>query len=159
MADEARPKTLAEALERAAAGWAQLKAAYAGLSEEELTRPGVNGSWSVKDVVAHVAAWHDEAYRAISGALAGGEYPRFDDAAVDAFNARVYEARRDLPLDQVLADAERSHERLVALLRGLPEERYQRDERLQRWIGGNTFGHYEEHLPDLQAWRELVEFL
>ena len=48
---------LARLLERIGRRWDELCLAYAGLSDEEMTAPGVVGRWSVRDIVAHVSAW------------------------------------------------------------------------------------------------------
>ena len=37
--------------------WSALQESYAGLSESQLTEPGVTGEWSVKDILAHVTTW------------------------------------------------------------------------------------------------------
>src|SRR5947208_7237268 len=44
-------------LRRLDKAWAALKESYAGLSDRQLTEPGVTGDWSVKDTLAHVATW------------------------------------------------------------------------------------------------------
>ena len=41
--------------------WAAIKESYAGLSDSQLTEPGVMGNWSVKDILAHVTTWEEEA--------------------------------------------------------------------------------------------------
>ena len=43
--------------------WAEVKESYAGLSDSQLTEPGVTGDWSVKDVLAHVTTWEEEALK------------------------------------------------------------------------------------------------
>ncbi len=43
--------------------WAALGESYAGLTEAEMTTPGVAGDWSVKDMLAHVATWEEEALK------------------------------------------------------------------------------------------------
>ena len=45
-------------LERA---WHTLEASYAGLSDAEMMEPGVTGDWSVKELIAHVTTWEEEA--------------------------------------------------------------------------------------------------
>ena len=46
--------------------WQALQDAYAGLSEAELLQPGVTGTWSVKDIIAHVTWWEEEALEHLS---------------------------------------------------------------------------------------------
>jgi hypothetical protein len=48
-------------LDRLEAAWAALTDAYAGVPESTLTEPGVVDDWSVKDVLAHVTTWEQEA--------------------------------------------------------------------------------------------------
>ena len=48
-------------LRRIAAAWQDLLAACDGLSDAALLEPGVTGTWSVKDIIAHVTVWEAEA--------------------------------------------------------------------------------------------------
>jgi hypothetical protein len=50
------PATKAELMARIEREWAVLQALLAQVSEEQMEAPGADG-WSVKDQVAHLAAW------------------------------------------------------------------------------------------------------
>ena len=65
MSDPTRPADKAALLAMIQAGYEQLEVLLATLSPEQMTIPGVNGSWSVKDNLAHLAAW--QGYQAASG--------------------------------------------------------------------------------------------
>jgi len=54
--NESTPQSKAELVARITREWDALQAAIAGLSEEQLTAPG-DGGWSIKDNLAHIAAW------------------------------------------------------------------------------------------------------
>jgi len=41
--------------------WTAFQASYAGLSDAQLMEPGVTGDWSVRDILAHVTTWEEEA--------------------------------------------------------------------------------------------------
>ncbi len=41
-------------LKRLDTAWTVFKESYAGLSDSQMTQPGVTGKWSVKDIIAHV---------------------------------------------------------------------------------------------------------
>ncbi len=43
--------------------WTVFKESYAGLSDSQMTEPGVTGNWSVKDIIAHVTWWEEEALK------------------------------------------------------------------------------------------------
>jgi len=38
--------------------WTEFKESFAGLSDAQLTEPGVMGDWSVKDILAHAGQLH-----------------------------------------------------------------------------------------------------
>ncbi len=43
--------------------WRAFRESYAGLSDSQLTEAGVTGKWSVKDIIAHVTWWEEEALK------------------------------------------------------------------------------------------------
>ena len=43
--------------------WTALEESYAGLPDSQLTEPGVVDNWSVKDMLAHVTTWEEEALK------------------------------------------------------------------------------------------------
>jgi hypothetical protein len=73
--------------------WAALKESYAGLSDAQLTEPGVMGAWSVKDILAHVTTWEEEALQYLPLIITGGRPPRYaiQYGGIDAFNALMAE--------------------------------------------------------------------
>ena len=145
----------AELLERIRSARAELERVVSGLSEEQMTAPGPDGSWSVKDHLAHVVAWEQITLAAIRGER-GYEVVGMDEASsrgmdVDALNAVIYERNRDRPLPEVLADYERSHQQLLSTLEGLDDADLSRpcwpDEEspLVERIAWDTYEHYPEH--------------
>ncbi len=89
-------------LERLDTAWVALGESYAGLSEAQMTTPGVAGEWSVRDILAHVATWEEEALKYLPLIIEGGRPPRYASyGGLDAFNARMTEAKRGLSLDDV----------------------------------------------------------
>ena len=72
--------------------WAAFKESYAGLSGARLTEPGVTGDWSVKDILAHVTTWEEEALKHLPVIMAGRHPPRYVSyGGIDGFNARMTE--------------------------------------------------------------------
>lgn len=43
--------------------WEVFKASYAGLSDSQWLEPGVTGAWSVRDILADVTTWEEEALK------------------------------------------------------------------------------------------------
>jgi hypothetical protein len=83
-------------------------------------------------------------------------------ADIDRRNAENYAANYARPLDDVLADSRRTFEQLSALTERFSEEdlftpgryRWSPDLPLKRLIGGESYGHYDDHLPAVRAWLE-----
>jgi len=136
--------------------WAALQDAYAGLTEEEMTRPGVTEAWSVKDILAHVTTWEDECLANLPLILRGETPPRYIDlyGGINAFNAQKTAEKRDLSLAEVLARLEDTHRRLIAYVEQAPEEAYTTDTPFRRRLRWDTYGHYKEHAKAIRAWRE-----
>jgi DinB superfamily len=80
--------------------WTVFKESYAGVSESQLTEPGVTAHWSVKDIIAHVTTWEQEALKYLPLLLTGGTPPRYSTqyGGIDAFNAQMTEQKRGLSL-------------------------------------------------------------
>ncbi|MDP3910733.1 MAG: DinB family protein [Gemmatimonadales bacterium] len=145
-----------QVLDRLDRAWQDLVAAYAGLTDAELLRPGVTGQWSVRDLIAHVTWWEEEALRHLPLVRAGRRPPRYSVkyGGIDAFNALKTEERRDLPLAEVLRRRDEVHARLVAYVRAAPEELYVRETRFRRRLRLDTYGHYPLHAAAIRAWRQ-----
>ena len=96
--------------------WMAFKESYAGLSDSQLTEPGVRGDWSVKDLIAHVTWWEEEALKHLPLIIKGGRPPRYSIqyGGIDAFNAQMTEQKRGLSLSDVLRQLEETHHRLIA---------------------------------------------
>ena len=59
MSEPTRPNDKDELLAMIQSGYEQFEALLATLSEGQMTIAGVNGSWSVKDNLAHLTAWEN----------------------------------------------------------------------------------------------------
>src|SRR5207237_6506168 len=98
------PMSKQQLLKRLDQAWAEFRESYAGLSDADLMRPGVTGTWSVRDIIAHVTWWEEEALTHLPLVLAGGRPPRYSvtHGGIDAFNAKMTEQRKPWSLAQVL---------------------------------------------------------
>jgi hypothetical protein len=164
MSEPVRPADKAELLANIQAGYDQLEALLASLSEEQMMRPGVNGSWSVKDNLAHLSVWQTYQAARQEGVLDGIEPP--DPApgckTEDEENEFYYQQYKDRPLAEVLAEFRASYQRVLAATRALSWEALNDP---FPWAGndappvgaytmGNTYGHYELHREMIENWLE-----
>ena len=131
--------------------------AIAGLSEDQMSRPAIDG-WSVKDHLAHLTFWHEMRFFEVSriARLGGPSFPVTDVVGgvdpIDEFNERFAANRRRLPLAQVLADLDFAREMVRQAIATAPED--QLDLRFYEEIGPNGAGHDTEHAAMIVAWRQ-----
>ena len=143
-------------LARLETAWDEFQASYAGLPEERLLEPGVAGDWSVKDTIAHVSWWEEEALTHLPHILAGRRPPRYSVTygGIDAFNALMTERKQHLSLAEVLAQSAATHQRLLAFLQTVPDDQIRTETRFRRRLRLDTYSHYPIHTEAIRAWRE-----
>ena len=142
-------------LTRLEGAWIAFNASYAGLTDTELLTPGVTGEWSVRDIIAHVTTWEEEALKHLPLIMSNGTPPRYSVqyGGIDAFNARMTDAKRGLSLDEVRAQAAATHARLVDFLERAPEHQLSAGTRVRRRLRLDTYGHYPLHAEAIRQWR------
>ncbi len=135
--------------------WTTFKTSYAGLSESQMMQPGVTGDWSVKDIIAHVSWWEEEALTHLPLILAGGKPRRYSIrfGGIDAFNARMTERKKNLPLAEVLREQDETHRRLIDFILSLPNDPFIRETRARRRLRLDTYSHYPKHAEAIRKWR------
>lgn len=143
-------------LKRIDSAWGKLKASYIGLSDSELLESCVTGNWSVRDIIAHVTWWEEEALKHLPLILAGGKPQRYSVAygGIDAFNAQMTEQKRNLSLDEVLRQRDETHHRLIDFIQTVPEDQIARETRFRRRLRLDTYSHYPKHAEAIRKWRE-----
>ena len=91
-------------LKRIDTAWGEFEHSYAGLADSQLLEPGVTNAWSIRDLVAHVTTWEEEALEHLPVILANGRPPRYSVTygGIDAFNDLMMQRKHDLSLADVL---------------------------------------------------------
>ena len=134
----------AELLREEDRAWMRLDQLVDALPEERLTEPGLTEDWTVKDLLGHLAYWMAEAAHVFERQ----HYSTFEKSSldVDAINADVYEAMKDLDLSTVRVEYESARNRMRQELFELPELTPDAEE----WFLESGPQHFGEHLPDLE---------
>ncbi len=142
-------------LKRLDTAWEAFRATYTGLTESELLEPGVTGAWSVRDILAHVTTWEEEALKYLPLILEGGKPPRYSVTygGIDAFNARMTEEKRGLSLAEVLRQQAETHQRVIDLIEGALEDQITSETRFRRRLRLDTYHHYPQHAEAIRSWR------
>jgi hypothetical protein len=143
-------------LKRLDRAWQAFQESYAGLSEAQLLEPGVMGDWSVRDIIAHVTWWEEEALKHLPLILDGRKPPRYSVTygGIDAFNAQMTELKRHLSLSEVLRQQDDTHRRLIEFILRSPEDQFARETRFRHRLRLDTYKHYPIHTKAIWAWRE-----
>src|SRR5256886_13892862 len=135
--------------------WTAIEESYAGMSDSQLTEPGVMDNWSVKDILAHVTTWEEEALKYLPLILTGGKPPRYSRyGGIDAFNAQMAEQKRGLAPSDVQRQLDETHRRLLDYIRSMPEEHFTRETRFRHRLRLDTYSHYPQHARAIRQWRE-----
>lgn len=128
------------------------------LSQAQILQPGVQGQWSVKDIVAHLTAWEERMVRWLNQ-MRRGETAFDDWKEIDVLNAEAFEERKDWSLERVLADSERSFSQAIELVQSIPEAEWLAEAQfpwgqgyLWHLVAANMFWHYPEHTWAIRVW-------
>ncbi len=136
--------------------WADFQGSYAGLTDAQMLEPGVTGDWSVRDLLAHVSWWEEEALKHLPHILSGQKPPRYSVlyGGIDAFNTMMRDQKRSLSLVEVRKEAAETHQRLVEYINSIPEEQIALEKRFRRRLRLDTYSHYPMHARAIRVWRE-----
>ncbi len=135
-------------------GYKEILSLYRGVPPAALLLPTFPNGWSVKDLLAHLAAWEWRCAGLLAEAHKS-DTPLKAMPDVDALNQEIYHERQEWDWEDVDHDFREAHEALLESILTLPAERLE-DGIIQRTIAEETWQHYEEHLPQLRQWHTQV---
>ena len=148
--------TLLKTLTETRAAW---EALLAQIDEEQMLKPGAAGKWSVKDVIAHVASGESEIVPVLrTRVLAGSDLWNLSD---DERNEIEYQQNKDRPLNDIVNEERQAYTALLEVVQQLSDEDLNDPhcfkDMPQEWrpwqlIAGDSFKHYEDHMPSLRDW-------
>ena len=126
-------------------------------------QPGVNGDWSMKDIVAHLTGWNRWLVARLQAAQRSEPEPPPPWPAhlqtEDEINAWIYESNRGRSVRDVLDETHQVYQQLLTVIAGLPAEvRIEPEWHLvwlddQRFPAGEFFDHFhDDHEPDIRTW-------
>lgn len=149
MSEETTPRNKAELELQIDQSWSQLEGVIDGLSEAQLTEPRDGAGWSVKDHLAHIAAWERSMVYLLQSQPRheglGVEESVYLHGGTDEINAAIQEASSDLPLGDVQTLVQATHEQLSTLVAAMSDQDLQR-----------TYSHFLPDEPDQDDGRPIV---
>ncbi len=143
----------------------------AAIGPKRMDQPGLNGGWSMRDLVAHLTGWQRWLVARIKAAREAQPEPPPPwpaELTLEAdINAWIYEASRLSAVGRVLEDAHQVHEQMRVVIQALPDDtRIETIEskfpvvwvHAQRFAVGEFFHHfYDDHQADVRAWLSRAE--
>jgi hypothetical protein len=143
------PRTVRETLSRMDEGWAAFRDRVHALPSEQLELRLGDGAWTRKQMLAHIATWHDLTVERLGGFSESG-VPAGLDEHEDVINARAARAAEGRTTGEILQTMEDSFRRLRREVARLTDPQLTaHDGWAAAVIAGNSYGHYLDHLPDL----------
>ena len=139
-----------------------------------MDQPGVNGNWSMKDLVAHLTGWNRwlVARLQAAGRHESEPPPPWPShlQSEDEINAWIYESNRGRSARELLEEMHQVFQQLLTAIESFSEDvrievlhAHGKDYYLlwsseQRFPAGEFFDHFQEdHEPDVHAWLARVE--
>lgn len=148
--------TFITTLQEARHGW---KAVLAQMDEQRLLQPGVVNTWSVKDVIAHVAWYEREMIPVMrTHVFAGSE---LWEMSTDERNIVLFQQNSQRPLQEILTEEEHIYADFFEAVQMLEDEDLNIPQRFKEmpedWLpwqlfADNSFVHYQQHLPAVRQW-------
>jgi hypothetical protein len=140
-----RPTTKKQLLEAIEVERKALEKFLDELSPAQLTRPGLVGEWSAKDVLAHLIEWEQMVLKWHAAGLKG-KVPvtpseEFNWAQLPALNQQIYEKQRDKSLVYIQKEFKSSFKKILSTIHGLSDEDLFTHGRYA-WTKNNTLGAY-----------------
>jgi hypothetical protein len=119
MSDEAK-KQLIEGMDSRRA---KAMEAITGIDPHKVVYP--ESGLRVKDLIAHLTAWEEEAALSLESYNNGNPYhfpyPRAD---IDIYNDKIYQARKELQVERIMEDWKAARDRLKVAVLAVPVEKF-----------------------------------
>jgi hypothetical protein len=138
----------------------ELQTVLDDLSELEMIETGVEGHWSVKDILAHLTAWEAEMVKLLVQAR-NTKRPAYL-ALTNSINDQLYEENKDRPLDRVLADFHGVRKHILRQVDGYTDKelttpnfyKWLEGKTLAQYIASETLDHEAVHTANIKQWLE-----
>ncbi len=153
----------AEMLDHIRREHARMEDLLASLDRARLVAPILDRGWTIKDYLAHLAAWEKLMLGWVESSVQGQEPIRFTSGFIETpetgeetmqrLNDYLYEQNKSRSLDEVLQDFRDTHKQVVEQLSAVSEADLFDPNRFP-WlhgaplignVAGNTYEHYQEH--------------
>jgi uncharacterized damage-inducible protein DinB len=152
--------TKGETLAKLAESRRALHQAIEGLGEEEVTQIQVEGVWTIKDILGHIASWEETCLEPFRRYANGGPFEVQVIEDYMAWNDEQAARKRDIPLEVILGELATVRQGLVEAANRLSARQWEQRVPFS-WGGEGTiaetldvfYRHELEHVRSIQQWR------
>src|SRR5262249_9578377 len=121
--------------------------------------PKTVGTWTAKDVLAHLIYWNEYVSGEIQAAVNGTSFI-YPEGTTDEMNARAIVLYRDASAQEVHNAFERTYDELLACIEQLPDPAFEAgssieqalDETIHGALANNTYEHWPIHEAQIREW-------
>lgn len=136
--------------------------AIEGMSENEICNIPVEGIWTVRDLIAHLASWEETILIPLKSYATGGPFQPEIITDHDGWNESQYQRWSSLSLAEIQAQSEAIRQEIVDLLAQISEAQWQAElpapwggkGTLADLIAGIAWHESQEHVKGVSAWRQ-----
>jgi len=158
MKDPTSKSELLQAMHNARNEWDTL---IAQIPLRLLSESMASGTWSIKDVIAHITEY--DRWLALGLAMRLQKPPQIwlDDISLDEFNAVLHQQIADRNPDDILLDSNRVFHDLINEVEAHSEAYLFGTHRVEgvsfdvipfQLLKSESYGHYHDHIPAIRAW-------
>ncbi len=142
----------------------RLEKTLTSLGTDTMLQPGAVGTWSVKDLLAHLTAWEGLFLHWYTcggkGCTPVTSPVGMSRTAIDALNQQIYTHNQHRHLEEILTELHAFYEQIMAVIEGIPETDMFTPGRfawtgsltLADYIAGNTCNHYAWGNRQVKKW-------
>jgi len=105
------------------------------------------GSWSTKDILAHIVGWEDEVLKQFKAFLVNSDVD--DTYDIDSFNESSVSSRKNKTRNEIIEELKSTQEELSAFISTLSKKDIDAEERFSEWVGV-LIDHYKHHTIQLK---------
>ena len=131
--------------------WQALLHSYLHLPEGKASEPCGVGAWSVKDILGHMTTWEVATIENLGLMMQGA--PLREDEDFETYNQEEIARKAPLSLAEIERQLHDTHQRLLAALNTVPEDRWASDTQMQEHVLSETSNHCIEHSEQIREWR------
>jgi hypothetical protein len=145
-----------EVVEKANKALENLLSAVENLPIESQTAPKTIGEWSIRDIMAHIIAWEEEAARAFETWKIGVHPDWGHIKDIDEFNNGAVKVRRKQSLAKIIEQLQLIHGGVIENLKSVSDGEFSRRGGVPRWLVNLLIDHINEHTQKVILLKESL---